>query len=458
MEEGNKSKVVVYRHQGLMFLVLGVYSILAALLSFFWSGDILSLIFLLLAVAVFLFSLFFPLVGFFALLVVRISFDSLGSTTELFNFLGTSFNLTFLLGVILIILTGLELFKRKINIIKIKLFWPWLLFLFINIVLSIFSFDRSASLISFFRLFSFFSAFLFGYLIFTDTKKITSLVKVIIFSAIIPVAVSWWQLINGTGFFDGSRWRLVGTFTHPNMLALYLVLVSCLTLFLILNLRKGALIKVLYILLAFFFIIPLLFTFTRIAWIALAFILFAVGVYRFKKLLLLGLAAITLLYFFVPIIQERLVTLSSLGATDSSSWRLDLWHDIVGYIKLKPWFGYGPGTAAVFVEKNIPRFLAETEPHNDYLRVLLESGIFALLSYLWIFTDYLKRLWQGFKVETRPRFKMLIMFLALFVISMGGASLTDNVIKDAVMQWEFWVLSGGLLVIIKNSPKKKESR
>lgn len=457
MKEGNEIKLVAYNRQKLMFIVLGLYSVLAALVSFFWTGSFLSLFFLLSAVAIFLLALFFPLVGFFALLVFRTSFDYLGSVTELFNFFGVSVNLNFLLGIILIVLAGLELFKQKANLVKLRFFWPWLLFLIINIVLSFFSFDKAASLINFFRLLSFFSAFVFGYFIFNDVKKITSLIKVIIFSAIIPVAVAWWQLISGLGFFDGSRWRLVGTFTHPNMLAIYLVLIICLTLFVALNLRKGSVVKVPYILLAIFFIIPLAFTYTRIAWITLAFIFFAVGVYRFRKLLILGVISVVLVYFFVPVIQERLVTLFGTGVTDSSSWRLSLWRDLINYIMIKPWFGYGPGTAAIFVEKNIPRFLAETEPHNDYLRVLLESGIFALISYLWIFVDYLKRLWQGFKIETRPRFKMLIMFLVLFVVGMGGASLTDNVLKDAVMQWDFWVLSGGLLAIIKTLPKKKES-
>jgi hypothetical protein len=66
-------------------------------------------------------------------------------------------------------------------------------------------------------------------------------------------------------------------------------------------------------------------------------------------------------------------------------------------------------------------------------------------------------MWQGFRLETRPRLKMLIFFLIFFTIALGGASMTDNIIKDAVMQWEFWALSGGLLTVINISQYKKES-
>ncbi len=459
MEEGNENKLLDLKNQKPIFLALGLYSLLAISMSFFWAGEILSLILLLVSLAIFLYSLFKPSTGFFILLIFRTAFDYLGSEQKLFSLFKISVSLTFLLGVILIFLATLEIIKRKPKIKRLSFFWPWLIFLSATTFLSLFSFDKQASLVNLFRLLSFFSAFVFGYFVFNTSKKITNLVKVIIFSVIIPAAVSWWQLVNRGGFFDGERWRLVGTFTHPNMLAIYLVLVITLTLFVALNLKKNSVERIPYFILVIIFVIPLLYTYTRVAWLALAFILFAVGLYRFRKLLAISVLSVFLLYLFAPFFQDRVATLMSIGVSDSSSWRLDLWRDIIGYIKVKPWFGYGPGTAAVFLEKNIPRLMMETEPHNDYLRVWLESGIFVLGSYLWIFIDYLKRMWQGFKKEKRPRLKMLILFLIFFTVSLGGASVTDNILKDAVMQWDFWVLSGGVFAtfysIYKNN--KKES-
>lgn len=457
MAEINKEREASLTKPKWAFVVLGLYSVLAIFLSLFWSGDLFSLFLLLASIAIFLLALFYPIFGFFTLLIFRTAFDYAGSDIALFSIFSIPVSFTFLMGVILIALAAIQLIKRKFNFFQEKTFWPWLLFLLITALLSLFSFDKSSSLVNFFRLLSFFSAFVFGFLIFNSTKKITNLARVIIFSALIPALAAWIQLINRGGFYDGERWRLLGTFTHPNMLAIYLVLVICLTIFVALNLRKKAIERIPYALLVIFFIVPLLFTYTRIAWLSLAFILFFVGVYRFRKLLLISVIAFFLLYLFAPFFQDRISTLAGITASDSSSWRINLWKDIVGYIKDNPWFGYGPGTASVFLKKNVPRLLVETEPHNDYLRIWLESGIFALLSYLWIFIDYLKRMYQGFKTEKRPRLKILFFFLILFTLSMGGASLTDNVLKDAVMQWEFWVLSGGLLAIIKLGNKKKLS-
>jgi O-antigen ligase len=459
MEERNKTKITNLNRQKLIFLALGSYSLFAIFITFLWLGELINLFLLLSAVAIFFYSLFKPLYGFFILLLFRTTFDYIGSEQELFNIFSISISFTFLLGTILISLALAEIIKHQNKAFKAAIFWPWLIFLAANIFLSFFSFDKQASLVNFFRLLSFFSAFVFGYFIFNTSAKLTNLARAIIFSAIIPASVAWWQLMNRTGFYDGTQWRLDGTFTHPNMLAIYLVLVISLTLFVALNLRKNAVERIPYALLVIFFSIPLLFTYTRVAWLALAFILFAVGVYRFRKLLLISIVSVALLYFFAPFFQDRVSTLSSIGTTDSSSWRLDLWRDIWGYIKTNPWFGYGPGTAAVFLGKNIPRLLTDTEPHNDYLRVWLESGIFVLLSYLWIFIDYLKRMVRGFKLENKPRLKMLIFFLIFFTISLGGASMTDNILKDAVMQWEFWALSGGVFAAINLTPdkNKKES-
>jgi len=457
MEERNKTKTINHTRQKLLFLTIGLYSLFAFITAFIWSGDIVNLLLLLSSVAIFLYSLFVPINGFFLLLIFRTTFDSLGSEQELFNIFSVSVSLTFLLGVMLIALAIIEFIKQKPKWSKISVFAPWFVFLGLTAVLSLFSFDKQASLVNFFRLLSFLSAFIFGYFIFDTPKKLTNLARVIIFSAIIPTGVAWYQLMTRGGFFDGERWRLLGTFTHPNMLALYLVLVICLTLFVALNLRQNAIERIPYALLVIFFTIPLLYTYTRVAWLSLAFVMFAVGAYRFRKLLFISILTVFLLYLFAPFFQDRISTLSSIAADDSSSWRLDLWRDIISYIKLNPWIGYGPGTASVFLKNNVQRLLVETEPHNDYLRIWLESGIFTLLAYLGIFIDYLKRMWQAFRKETRPRLKMLIFFLIFFTISLGGASMTDNILKDAVMQWEFWALSGGLITVISISKQKKES-
>jgi O-antigen ligase len=447
MTERNISKLTVG--------VLGIYSLTVLIVSFLWTGNFWSLVFLILSLGIFAYSLFNRQVGFFLLLIVRTAFDSLGAQ-ELFKFFSISVNFTFLLGVMLIALAALTAWEKRAELKKMPLLKIWIIFLGLIAFLSLFSFSKQASAVEFFRLLSFCSAFIFGYLIFNTPRALTNLAKAVIFSAIIPASVAWWQLINRSGFFDGDRWRLLGTFVHPNMLAFYLVFAIVLSLFVALNLKKDSIERIPYGVLAIFFLIPLIFTYTRAAWLALAFILFCLGVFKFRKLLLISIAAGFILYFFFPAFQERVSSLSSVSAADSSAWRLDLWRDMIVFIKASPWFGYGPGTASLFIQKNIPRFLIATEPHNDYLKIWLESGIFTLLAYLYLYLAYLKKFWQGFNHENRPRLKMLTLFVGLFAISLAGASLTDNILKDAVLQWVFWSLSGGILAALILPVNKKE--
>lgn len=438
-------------------IALGIYSFLGMILSFFWNGQALHLIFLLLSLGVFTYSLFNRQIGFFLLLIIRTAFDAMGDQ-EIFNIFNISISITFILGVILIFLAALVAFEKIKELKHVPLFRPWFYFLGIIAILSLFSFSKRASAVEFFRLLSFCSAFIFAYFSFNTPKLLTNLSKAIIFSAIIPASVAWWQLINRGGFFDGERWRLLGTFVHPNMLAFYLVFAITLSLFVALNLKKGSIEKIPYGLLVIFFVVPLLFTYTRAAWLSLAFILFFLGLFRFRKLLLISVTSIFILYFFVPFFQERVATLASIGASDSSAWRLQLWTDMFTYIRNNPWFGYGPGTASIFIQQNIPRFLIATEPHNDYLKIWLESGVFALLSYLYLYLSYIKKFWQGFRREDRPRLKMLALFVLLFAISLGGASFTDNILKDAVLQWVFWALSGGILAALSYHLKKQNKK
>lgn len=437
-------------------ILISVYSVFCFIISFFWSG--LSLDFWLTASAlgVFIYSFFNYEKSLLLLMIMRLTFDASGSR-ELFKITGISLSLNFLLGIILITMTSFLIIEKKPKLKDLKFTAPWILFLSIIIILSIFSFDKTSSLIEIFRLLSFFSAFISSYFIFNNLTKLTYLTKFIIFSSLIPSSFAYWQLFNRNSFFDGERWRLLGTFVHPNMLAFYLVFIITLSIFVSLNLKKNSVLKIPYILISLFSFIPLLLTYTRAAWLALALIIFCLGVYKFKKLLLLSVFGFSVLYLFIPFFQERITSIFTMGASDSLVWRLDLWNDLIYYIKIRPWFGYGPGTSALFIGNNIPRLLASIEPHNDYLRVWLESGVFALISYIYLYVYLIKNFYQGFRTETRTRLKMLFLFIILFIISLGLASISDNIIKDSVLQWLFWALAGSLLAnrVIKKSIKKE---
>ena len=200
MEERNNNLTAIINESKTKFFALGLFSIIAVITAYFWIGDTSSFIFLLVSAAIFFYAIFYPRSGFFILLAFRTTFDYLGGQ-ELLKVFGVSINFTFLLGMMLIALALLELFKQRHKFKSIPLLIPWVSFLGIIAILSFFSFSKQASAVDFFRLLSFFSAFIYGYLVFDTPKRLTDLAKAIMLTGIIPASVAWWQLFNRTGFF-----------------------------------------------------------------------------------------------------------------------------------------------------------------------------------------------------------------------------------------------------------------
>jgi len=203
-------------------------------------------------------------------------------------------------------------------------------------------------------------------------------------------------------------------------------------------------------------LVVLVLTYTRGAWLCLFIIFFLIGLTRFRAFLLAGLGLIIVFYIiFIPF-QERVNSLVSFSATDSTVWRLDLWRDALGYAQSRPLLGYGPGTAPIVIGNNRSAILGSSEPHNDYIKVLLETGVIGLAAYLALIINLLARLVQGFRNEQWPRRKLLFLFMFVFFVSLYLFSAGDNILKDSSLQWSFWALNGALMFAYLESKRDKD--
>jgi len=425
-------------------LLLGLFLIIAFLISIFWIKPIGLLLLTLIIIAIFLWSFVNPQLAVIALIVVRTAIDFL-TDQEIFSLGQLSINFTSLVGLLVIILAIIIFIREKCWQRKPPLFWNWLLFLGMAIILSIFSINLTISVVEIFRWLSFLALFILGFLLFPGGQKTTLLIKTLIFSSLIPLIISIFQIINQQGFFDGERWRIAGTFVHPNMLAFYLVFVITLVLFIFLTLRQEAIEKYFYLIFSLPLLIVLLFTYTRGAWLCLILILFLVGLSRFRVFLLSTLLILFLFYIsFLPF-QERVNSLASFSASDSTVWRLDLWRDAWGYAKNSLIVGHGPGTASLVIGQNRSHLLGSSEPHNDYIKIILETGLIGLAAYVFLILSLWWKLWQGYLHEKWPRRKLLFLFMLIFSIALYLSSAGDNILKDSSLQWSFWALIGALM-------------
>jgi len=156
--------------------------------------------------------------------------------------------------------------------------------------------------------------FITAFVVVENSKDLSNLIKVIIVSALIPSLVAIYQYITQTGMtvpYEGVYNRVFGTFTHPNMLAFYLVLVLalCFVVYLIFRQEKSDSH-------AFWFSGCFIFDHTGFhlhpfGVAGLLLIVVLLGLTRFRKFLIISLVVLGICYFSFQQINQRVQNLSS---------------------------------------------------------------------------------------------------------------------------------------------------
>lgn len=136
---------------------------------------------------------------------------------------------------------------------------------------------------------------------------------------------------------------------------------------------------------------------SRTNWIILLIILFVklfglienkwkFGIF-FSLLLFTGIG----ITFINPTLRNRILNSNTnVSSYSGLDFRSRIWGNAVSLIKQRPFFGYGIYNSELALqnnlrEKNFRRaYLIKANTHNQYLQTLLDSGIFAFLSFLYI--------------------------------------------------------------------------
>jgi O-antigen ligase len=365
-------------------------------------------------------------------------------------------NFTSLFAILAIIFCLVVFYENYRQFPKIKSSFTWMFLIFIGILSFFYTINQTATLDELLRLISIFLLFISSYLLLKDTGDLTNLIRIIIFSSIIPVALGFWQLANETGLMEDGQNRIFGTFAHPNMLAYFLILPITLSTFAALNLGKKRVESYAYALISLILVIVLAFTYTRGAYVALALILAIIGLAKFRGFLLISTIFGIIIYLSLPPIQARVNSLLNFDPYGSIGWRIRLWTDGFSYFKENPWTGNGLGTGPMVIAENRDFKLGATEPHNDYLKLGLELGFPGVAAYLAIIISALLDFYYSFKKQLKPRLKILTLFASACLISLAIMSFGDNILNDTALQWSLWVLFGAILVNNHRTNQKLE--
>lgn len=429
---------------GPAFVLFSVVAIYFSLL--FLNSNMIFAFLIAVIVAIFSFAFFNNKYGLLLLIITRPILD-FSMSTSVISLGDFSFNFVSLFAILVILFCALVILKNRSKLKKLPLLWPWLIFLAVTALSILVSIDKTGSLVELVRLGSILAMYGAAFCLINDNKDLSLLIKAIIASAIVPAALAIYQFATGTGITlaeEGIYNRSFGTFSHPNILAFYLLvpLSLCLLVFLISDKRKTGIIWQGFLATTFF--LAMVSTYTRGAWLGFMLVVLVLGITRYRAFLVIAAIVLATAYFTAEPVQTRLNEISHVNPYGSIQWRFDLWKDGFSYGQQKPILGYGAGAADDVILKNRGERFGSVHPHNDYLKIFLESGFLGLLTYSLLIISLLSRLWRQYRQAGKPNIKTLTFLIFVLCVSIYATSAGDNVVRNTSMQWSLWVLLGGL--------------
>jgi O-antigen ligase len=444
-----------------LILGLGIISLLTCIILNISSEIFLGIIILWILIVLLLISIESAL---FALIFIRPSIDIL-SPYSLPDF--PMINLGSTIGSITILLSSMYIYKKRAILYnsRIPLLWSLAIIIIVYIVLSFTGVSIATGLQETVRLITFIMLYFVGWIYVSTQDKLINIVRVIIYASIIPLISSYIQYFSGSGLYTnpGFENRIAGTFGHPNVLAYFSVIVLTLIVSIWRNKSTNIVVeeKRLFMGIGLLYVIVLLITFTRGAWLGLVLGALIIGLIQYprKSLIItsIGLGFITLSLFVYQVLSpptvldlpplttlpiiNRVSGLFTSDPSDSIIWRLTMWRDMYKQAWQSPIIGFGTGSSQIMVEQTRGIFRGSLEVHNDYIKIFLEQGFIGLIAYGILILNILGVLYYRY-IQGK---NIYILYLASLMTVIYIVSFWDNLLRGTVLMWILFLLLGAVL-------------
>jgi len=402
--------------------------------------------FLLLLALLTIMDLSYPLI---LILLFRPLLDPLLEMTKIPLF-GQSLGVGALLNGLVIVLTGLLLIKNRICLTRVSSHYNWIAFLLLCSVSLFVSVDPGRGFRLILNFLSYFCMFLLPFVVVKKKQDLLFWLRVLLTSGFFVLVSGLVDYFRGGAFYLDAGMRIKGTFSHPNILAFYLVLLIVICIF-VLQEKIKLLPRFQPFLLTFMLLVSgflLVETKTRNALIALWLLLLLYSALRDRRylvpLLLTPLAAL-----LVPSLNERILEIvkpspALTNSLDSFAWRVSLWKSALPLVWDSPLIGHGlasfqplsPGFSKIAVKGGSPA-------HNVFMELAFEIGIPGLIAYLSIHGVILYTFVKNRK--NAVRFLLVALIGSFCVISFA-----DNILYYLAFNWYYWFFVGLACVYLRD--------
>ncbi len=277
---------------------------------------------------------------------------------------------------------------------------------------------------------------------------------------VLAISASVFSIYGICGYFNNTLTeygRATGAFSSYSRSAMYCILVIPLVLT-VFSHAKNKYIKLALILSTFLTGILLVLTFTRGPWLVLFCILLILLFRKSRKMLISFLAALLLLVLFCGPVTERVKFTFEFreGIDRALSGRLTLWHNSLQIIKKHPVLGvgYGPNIfRKMYLDPEYKFYVTDlhgdfqqSDAHNLYLQIPIETGIVGLVVFMYLLAGYIKYVYKSY-IHTEDYFKKDILFtILLTIIGFLVCSISGYFYEDRIglMFWLYMGISIGI--------------
>ncbi|GAA4704634.1 O-antigen ligase family protein [Brevibacillus fulvus] len=316
--------------------------------------------------------------------------------------------------------------------------------------------NLDASIEGFRSIYQYMLAFVIGFYLFQSKEQLTNMIRLLGVVGFIVGLIGVMQVVLGVetslawvNAGESTRTRAFSIVTSPNVLGSYMAFITpvAMGLFLYTKQKKE---KIWWLLVSLTTLAALLFTASRGAWFAFAFVIF-IGCWIWNRrlaiyLLILGIIGAVVLYYvpnlpLIGTVKDRLATLFTVEYFQKSlqDGRLARWYEAYNKMRVDPLFGVGMGHHGGAVAS---RHFGTIYSDSYLFKSIAELGLLGvglLISLIVLIIRYC------FQVTTRmmktPSFYILL-GISCGMLAVSLHNMVENIFEVPFMSLYFWLFGG----------------